>query len=103
MTRKISIESPGKCLKNLRSRQGVTQKEIGDLLLISTSTVAEIENENIQLGIDRMIDVCNHFKITPDEFLEINVDPDKIAYAPLQSLVPKLNKLANKEDSCAST
>ena len=45
--------SPGESLKTLRELQGLSQNELAALTGIPQSTISAIENDRVQLGVER--------------------------------------------------
>lgn len=97
MTKRIRVKSVGDRLRYFRKEAGLTQGNLADKLGILTSTVAEIENDNTQLSIERLIQVCNIFKITPNAFFNIHDEPEVLHHKPFRDLIPKINTLTTKD------
>lgn len=57
----------GNKLKELRKQKGYTQEYIAELLCISQSAYARIENGETSSWVGHIINICNIFKILPED------------------------------------
>jgi transcriptional regulator with XRE-family HTH domain len=62
------MESIGKCLKELRTAEGLSLRELGEKLDISYNTIASYERNIIVPTITNVIKICNYFNV-PAEYL----------------------------------
>jgi len=59
----------GEKLAKLRNENGLTQKELSDLFLISRSTYAQYETNNRQPDYEMLTKLADYFKVTTDYLL----------------------------------
>ena len=64
----IYMESIGKNLKELRTKEGLSLRELGEKLDISYNTIASYERNIIVPTITNVIKICNYFNV-PCEYL----------------------------------
>lgn len=60
----------GNKLKRLRKQKGLTQEQMADLLSISQSTYARIENGESQSWAGYIKKICKIFEILPEELVK---------------------------------
>ena len=60
----------GNKLKKLRKQKGLTQEQMGDLLAISQSAYARIENGESQSWAGYIKKICRIFDILPEELVK---------------------------------
>lgn len=59
----------GDRLKKLREDQGMTQYELAELLNVSRQSIGGYENDNVDPGIDTLVNIANIFNISLDYLL----------------------------------
>jgi len=77
-----------KRLRELRTDQGITQKELGAVLKVSKKTVSAYENGMIDPSTETLSGVARHFDISIDWLLghtDIKETPEKIVEAAVQN------------------
>lgn len=60
----------GNFLKNLRVRNGYTQKELADILIVTPQTVSKWELNNSTPSLDILLELSNLYGITTDEIIK---------------------------------
>lgn len=68
MNENYNIDLLGKRLKHLRILRGKTQREIAEVLYVSTDSIAGYENGRIRLGHDYIATLCEYFNVSADYF-----------------------------------
>lgn len=63
----------GKRIKEIRSKQKLTQLELADIIEKSYSYISYIETGKKQLSLETLIDIANALKVTADELLSTNI------------------------------
>ncbi|MBE7082421.1 MAG: helix-turn-helix transcriptional regulator [Clostridiales bacterium] len=61
----------GQRLKELRQEQGLTQKELADLLGINSVTYLHYEKEQRQPPLELLVDLAKFFNVTVDYLLGV--------------------------------
>lgn len=59
----------GELIAELRQDRGLTQKELGDILCVSSGTISNYENGVHLLDVDKVIALANYFHVTTDYLL----------------------------------
>lgn len=59
----------GKLIAELRQDRGLTQKELGDILCVSSGTISNYENGVHLPDVDKVIALANYFHVTTDYLL----------------------------------
>ena len=62
-------------LKYLREKAGETQQDIADLLKISQRAVSKYERGQIKPELENLILLSEHFKVSIDDLLKIEMKP----------------------------
>lgn len=60
----------GNKLRHLREEQGLTQKDVAEILNVQKSTILNIEKNNIRITVDRLIELSDIYKVEPSDFFE---------------------------------
>ena len=63
----------GKRIKEIRSKQKLTQLELADIIEKSYSYISYIETGKKQLSLETLIDIANALRVTADELLSSNI------------------------------
>ena len=74
----------GELIAELRQDKGLTQKELGDILCVSSGTISNYENGVHLPDVDKVIALANFFHVTTDYLLgrtSSNLPVDKIGRA----------------------
>ena len=71
----------GEILQELRKDEKLTQKEIGKLLNVGTTTVGGYESGNISIPVDSLKTLALHYNVSTDYILELT--KDKISWKDL--------------------
>lgn len=66
-------------IKELRTKNKMTQKELGDCLGLSQSHIAMLEKGERSLDIELMADISKVLKVKPYELLPTEWQPDEIS------------------------
>ena len=61
-------------IKELRKQKGLTQKELADLLHVTSQAVSRWENGEVEPSVDTIRSMANIFEVTTDEIID---GPDK--------------------------
>lgn len=64
----------GQKIKIIREREKITQKELGEILSKSESSISHYENGSRSISLDELMIICEHFDIRSDELLGLNND-----------------------------
>lgn len=56
----------GELIAELRQDKGLTQKELGDILCVSSGTISNYENGVHLPDVDKVIALANYFHVTTD-------------------------------------
>lgn len=59
----------GELIAELRQDRGLTQKELGDILCVSSGTISNYENGVHLPDVDKVIALANYFHVTTDHLL----------------------------------
>lgn len=59
----------GELIAELRQDKGLTQKELGDILCVSSGTISNYENGVHLPDVDKVITLANYFHVTTDYLL----------------------------------
>lgn len=59
----------GELIAELRQDRGLTQKELGDILCVSSGTISNYENGVHLPDVDKVITLANYFHVTTDYLL----------------------------------
>lgn len=59
----------GELIAELRQDRGLTQKELGDILCVSSGTISNYENGVHLPDVDKVIALANYFQVTTDYLL----------------------------------
>lgn len=59
----------GELIAELRQDRGLTQKELGDILCVSSGTISNYENGVHLQDVDKVIALANYFHVTTDYLL----------------------------------
>lgn len=59
----------GELIAELRQDRGLTQKELGDILCVSSGTISNFENGVHLPDVDKVIALANYFHVTTDYLL----------------------------------
>lgn len=59
----------GELIAELRQDRGITQKELGDILCVSSGTISNYENGVHLPDVDKVIALANYFHVTTDYLL----------------------------------
>lgn len=59
----------GELIAELRQDKGLTQKELGDILCVSSETISNYENGVHLPDVDKVIALANYFHVTTDYLL----------------------------------
>ena len=59
----------GELIAELRQDRGLTQKELGDILCVSSGTISNYENGVHLPDVDKVIALANYFHVTSDYLL----------------------------------
>ena len=59
----------GEIIAELRQDKGLTQKELGDILCVSSGTISNYENGVHLPDVDKVIALANYFHVTTDYLL----------------------------------
>lgn len=65
----------GQRLRQIREEQGISRKELADLLCVSKTQINDIENGKSGTNLDRFYMLCDYCKVSADYFLGITDDP----------------------------
>ena len=71
----------GELVAELRNDRGLTQRELGAILHVSTATVSNYENGNHYPDVERLIAIANYFDVTVDYLLgrtSLNITLDEL-------------------------
>jgi len=66
----------GQRLKEIRSKNGETQPELGAFLGIGKSRISEIENGITSTKVENIVMICEHYRISADYLLGLSDDPE---------------------------
>lgn len=55
-----------KNLKKLRNEQGISQRELADIIMVSQQSINKYENHNIEPDIDTLIKIADYFDVSID-------------------------------------
>lgn len=61
----------GNKLKRLRKQSHYSQEYVASMLQMHRSNYSRIENDKQTISIDQIIDICNLFEVSADDFLDI--------------------------------
>ncbi|MDO4920221.1 MAG: helix-turn-helix transcriptional regulator [Phascolarctobacterium sp.] len=67
----------GECLKAAREKAGLSQKELGQLLLVPASMIGRYETTNTEPRIGFIIELCKVLNITPNELLNYKTSTEQ--------------------------
>ncbi|MET3502321.1 transcriptional regulator with XRE-family HTH domain [Mucilaginibacter sp. SG538B] len=70
--------NPGKKIKELRNRKGLSQEELAEQAQLSLRTVQRIENDETDARGDTLKRLAAALNITPEDLTEINAEPTEI-------------------------
>ena len=56
-------------LRDLRSRAGEDRKELAEIIGVSVSQISEMENGRKATTMDRLVLLCEHYKVSSDYLL----------------------------------
>jgi transcriptional regulator with XRE-family HTH domain len=70
--------NPGKKIKELRNRKGLSQEELAEQAQLSLRTVQRIENDETDARGDTLKKLAAALNITPEDLTEINAEPTEI-------------------------
>lgn len=60
----------GEKIYNLRKEKSMSQEDLANILNVSRQTISKWETGESNPDIDKIVPLCNYFKITTDEFLK---------------------------------
>lgn len=63
----------GKKLKTARKNAKMSQEEVAEILNTSRSNISKYENETLEPNIQTLKKLCEIYKISADELLEIKI------------------------------
>lgn len=63
----------GEKITHLRIANGVSQEKLASMLSVSRQSISKWESDESQPQIDKILEICNLFKITTDEMLHDNI------------------------------
>lgn len=68
----------GKQLAKYREKNNIDQKDIAKILNVKSQTISAYETGNNKIPYEKLIALCNHYKLNPLELLkaDLNFDPD---------------------------
>lgn len=69
----------GNILEELRKDRNMTQKELSDVIFVTTGTISNYENDRYLPDIEKLILLADHFNVTIDYLLgrvSYNLDPE---------------------------
>ena len=66
----------GNKLLTIRKKAGLTQAEVAEAAGLSDRTYADIERGTVNMRIETILKICEALKITPDEILTEEQEPD---------------------------
>ena len=92
----------GRKLKNLREKKGLLQKELGDKLNISASTIGMYEQNRRDPDFETLKKIANFFNVTTDYLLDntnnTDIDEELKEKEALKKLLQKTGFMAGDED-----
>ena len=92
----------GRKLKNLREKKGLLQKELGDKLNISASTIGMYEQDRRDPDFETLKKIANFFNVTTDYLLDntnnTDMDEELKEKEALKKLLQKTGFMAGDED-----
>lgn len=71
----------GELIAELRQDKGLTQKELGDILCVSSGTISNYENGVHLPDVDKVIALANYFHVTTDYLLSSNLPVELLQQA----------------------
>lgn len=69
----------GEILQELRQDKKLSQKQLGDIIFVTTGTISNYENNHHFPDIDKLIMLADYFEVTTDYLLgrsSVNLSPD---------------------------
>lgn len=64
----------GNKIKLLRTKNGMSQTDLANLLGVSKTQISDLENGKTSTTLDRLIIIANHFNISADYLLGLSDD-----------------------------
>ena len=68
----------GRRLRALREKSGEPQRVLADLLDVSTTQISDMEKGRRTTGIDNIVLLCRHYKISADYLLGLIDEPREL-------------------------
>lgn len=68
----------GRRLRALREKSGEPQRVLADLLGVSTTQISDMEKGRRTTGIDNIVLLCQHYKISADYLLGLIDEPKEL-------------------------
>lgn len=65
----------GENIKRLRTKNGMTQKELADKLFVTAQAVSRWENEDVEPSISTISEIAKIFNVSTDEILGVKSEP----------------------------
>ena len=69
-------EKFGERLKELRTRHGEKQEELGEILDVSKSQVSDMENGKKTTTLEKFALICEHYQVSSDYLLGFKDQPE---------------------------
>lgn len=88
----------GERLLKIRKNMGLSQEETAWAAGLSSRTYADIERGTVNARLDTILRICKVFRITPNDILVSEQNPDIIDMSKLDDM---LNKLTEKQQKTA--
>ncbi len=89
-------KSLGERLLKIRRNMGLSQEETAWAAGLSTRTYADIERGTVNARLDTILRICKVFRITPNDILVSEQDPDIIDMDKLDNLLKNLTEKQQK-------
>lgn len=59
-------------LKALRESQGLTQKQLAEMLDLEPATVSGYERSAVYPSVEKLVEICEHFRVSADYMLGLH-------------------------------
>ena len=86
----------GRCVRQLRLQQGLTQQALAEKIHLSTSFVGHIERGSRKASLETVVDLCRALGTDPNSLLaaELSILPPKMLTQDMQNLLRQLMEYA---------
>lgn len=89
----------GDKIKNIRLKENLTQKELGDYLGVSNQTIARYEKGNISIPFCSIVKLCEFFKVSVNYFaVQLGSEEDIKGFLSVPNTMDVLKTVVNNID-----